>query len=72
MGAIVCQHAHVGAGALVAAGTVVAERQSVAPGMMAAGVPARERKALSGSARRWAETAADHYQGLRRRYLRGA
>jgi carbonic anhydrase/acetyltransferase-like protein (isoleucine patch superfamily) len=72
MGAIVCQHAHVGAGALVAAGTVVAERQSVAPGMMAAGVPARERKALSGAARRWTEIAADHYQGLRRRYLRGA
>jgi carbonic anhydrase/acetyltransferase-like protein (isoleucine patch superfamily) len=69
MGAIVLQRARVGAGAMLAAGAVLAERQSVAPGMLAAGVPARERKPLSGSARRWTETAADHYQELQRRYL---
>ena len=69
MGAVVCQHVTVGAGAVVAAGTVVSERQTISPGMMAAGVPARERKALSGAAQRWTQSAADKYQHLRRRYL---
>lgn len=69
MGAIVLQRAHVGAAAMVAAGAVVSERQSVAPGVLAAGVPAREKKQLSGSAQRWTQSAADDYQQLRRRYL---
>ena len=69
MGAIVLQHARVGAGAMVAAGAVVAERASVNPGMLAAGVPAREKKSLEGSARRWTETAADEYQQLSRIYM---
>ena len=69
MGAVVCQHVTVGAGAVVAAGTVVSERQTVSPRMMAAGVPSRERKALSGAAQRWTQSAADKYQHLRRRYL---
>jgi carbonic anhydrase/acetyltransferase-like protein (isoleucine patch superfamily) len=37
--------------------------------MLAAGVPARDKKELSGSALRWTETAADHYQDYRRRYM---
>jgi carbonic anhydrase/acetyltransferase-like protein (isoleucine patch superfamily) len=69
MGAIVLQRARVGAGALLAAGAVLAERQEVAPGMLATGVPARERKPLSGAAERWTRTAADSYQDLRRRYV---
>jgi carbonic anhydrase/acetyltransferase-like protein (isoleucine patch superfamily) len=69
MGAVVLQHAHVGAGAVVAAGGVVAERQRVAPGMLAAGVPVKEKKAVSGSAARWAEMATKDYQELRARYL---
>jgi carbonic anhydrase/acetyltransferase-like protein (isoleucine patch superfamily) len=69
MGAIVLHHARVGAGALLAAGAVLAERGSVAPGTLAAGVPARQRKVLSGSAQRWTQIAADDYQGLRQRYL---
>jgi hypothetical protein len=40
-----------------------------APGMLAAGVPVTERKALSGSAARWSEMAVEDYQELRRRYL---
>ena len=72
MGAIVLQHARVGAGAMLAAGAVLAERQAVAPGMLAAGVPAREKKPLDGSAERWTRIAADDYQELRRRYLAGA
>jgi carbonic anhydrase/acetyltransferase-like protein (isoleucine patch superfamily) len=40
--------------------------------MLAAGVPAREKKELSGSALEWTETAAEHYQGYRRRYLKSS
>jgi carbonic anhydrase/acetyltransferase-like protein (isoleucine patch superfamily) len=69
MGAIVLQRARVGAGAMLAAGAVLSERKSVSAGVLAAGVPARELKPLSGSAQRWTETAADHYQDLRRRYV---
>jgi carbonic anhydrase/acetyltransferase-like protein (isoleucine patch superfamily) len=68
MGAIVLQRAHVGARAMVAAGAVVGEGAQVGERMLAAGVPAREKKELSGSALRWTDTAAEHYQGYRRRY----
>jgi carbonic anhydrase/acetyltransferase-like protein (isoleucine patch superfamily) len=68
-GAIVLQRARVGAGAMLAAGAVLSERRTVAPGMLAAGVPAREKKALDGSAEHWLRTAADDYQHLRQRYL---
>jgi carbonic anhydrase/acetyltransferase-like protein (isoleucine patch superfamily) len=72
MGAIVLQRASLGAGAMVAAGAVVAEREQIRAGVLAAGVPAKEKKELSGSAKRWTETAADEYQELRRRYLTSA
>jgi carbonic anhydrase/acetyltransferase-like protein (isoleucine patch superfamily) len=69
MGAIVLQRARLGAGAMLAAGAVLSERREIGPGMLAAGVPAAEKKPLSGSAKRWAETAADEYQTYRHRYL---
>ena len=69
MGAIVLQRARVGARAMVAAGAVVAEGAEIGGGMLAAGVPAREKKQLSGSALQWTDTAVDRYQGLRRQYL---
>jgi carbonic anhydrase/acetyltransferase-like protein (isoleucine patch superfamily) len=63
----------VGAGALLAAGTVVSERSEIRAGVLAAGVPARTiKKELSGSALAWTESAAGHYQELRERYLRTA
>jgi carbonic anhydrase/acetyltransferase-like protein (isoleucine patch superfamily) len=68
-GAVVLQRARVGAAALLAAGAVLPERGAVAPGMLAAGIPAREKKPLSGSAEHWMRTAADDYQQLRQRYL---
>jgi carbonic anhydrase/acetyltransferase-like protein (isoleucine patch superfamily) len=68
MGAIVLQRARLGAGSLLAAGAVLPERREIAAGMLAAGVPAAERKPLSGSAQRWTETAAAEYQEYRRRY----
>src|SRR5689334_14818040 len=69
MGAIVLQHARLGAGAMLAAGAVLAERGEVTGGMLAVGVPAREKKPLSGAAERWSGIAVDDYQELRRRYL---
>ena len=69
MGAVVLQRARVGAGAMLAAGTVVPERMEVAPGVLAAGVPAREKKQLSGSALEWTRTAADEYQHFSKRYM---
>ncbi|MGH3263200.1 MAG: hypothetical protein ACRDNS_14525, partial [Trebonia sp.] len=62
-------HASVGPGALVAAGGVVAERMRVQAGMLAAGVPVKERKRLEGSSARWSEMAVADYQELRARYL---
>jgi carbonic anhydrase/acetyltransferase-like protein (isoleucine patch superfamily) len=70
MGAIVLQHAHVGAGAMVAAGAVVSERYEIPAGVLAAGVPARVKKELSGSALAWTGRAAKHYQELRDHYLK--
>ena len=68
-GAIVLQRARLGAGAMLAAGAVLAERSEIAAGMLAAGVPAREKKPLSGAAEAWTQTAAGEYQHYRRRYL---
>ncbi len=70
MGAIVLQHARIGAGAMVAAGAVVSERTEIPPGVLAAGVPAQVKKELSGSALAWTGRAAQHYQELREHYLR--
>jgi carbonic anhydrase/acetyltransferase-like protein (isoleucine patch superfamily) len=72
MGAILCQRSRLGAGAMLAAGAVLSERSEIAAGMLAAGVPAQEKKELSGSAKGWTEHAAAEYQELRRRYLSGA
>jgi carbonic anhydrase/acetyltransferase-like protein (isoleucine patch superfamily) len=72
MGSIVLQRAHVGSGAMVAAGAVVAERAAIRSGVLAAGVPATEKKELSGAAARWTTTAADEYQEFRRRYMSSA
>jgi carbonic anhydrase/acetyltransferase-like protein (isoleucine patch superfamily) len=69
MGAIVLQRARLGAGSMLAAGAVLSERREVGPGLLAAGVPAVEKKQLSGSAKGWSETAAAEYQQYRERYL---
>ncbi|MGA2925636.1 MAG: gamma carbonic anhydrase family protein [Solirubrobacteraceae bacterium] len=69
MGSIVLQHARVGSGAMIAAGTVVPERAEIRPGTLGAGVPAQEKKQLSGAALNWTRTAAQEYQQYRKRYL---
>jgi carbonic anhydrase/acetyltransferase-like protein (isoleucine patch superfamily) len=68
-GAIVLHPPRVAAPAMVAAGAVIGEGAEIAGQMLAAGVPAREKKQLSGSALQWTDTAVDRYQGLRRQYL---
>jgi len=72
IGAIVLQRARIGFGAMVAAGAVVPERATVAASVLAAGVPATERRPLSGSALRWTRTAADEYQRFSHRYTTAA
>jgi carbonic anhydrase/acetyltransferase-like protein (isoleucine patch superfamily) len=69
MGAIVLQRARVGAHAMLGAGAVLPEGAAVRAGHLAAGVPAREKKELSGSALAWTQNAAEHYQELRHQYL---
>ena len=69
MGAIVLQRARVGAHAMIAAGAVVTEGAAIGPRMLAAGIPAREKKELEGSSLRWSTEGARHYQELRELYL---
>ncbi len=70
MGAIILQRAHVGSGAMVAAGAVVLEGAEVRPQVLVAGVPAREKKELSGSALAWTNGAAEEYQQFRQRHMK--
>lgn len=69
MNAVILQDAVIGARSLVAAGAVVLEKTEVPPGSLVAGVPAKVRKALEGSAARWIARGGDHYVELSRRYL---
>jgi carbonic anhydrase/acetyltransferase-like protein (isoleucine patch superfamily) len=62
MGAIVLQHARVGAASLIAAGAVVSERTEIPSGVLAAGVPATVKKELSGSSEAWLTGAVEEYQ----------
>jgi carbonic anhydrase/acetyltransferase-like protein (isoleucine patch superfamily) len=55
---------------MLAAGAVVPERAVVRAGALSAGMPAREKKELSGSALAWTRTAAQEYQQYRIRYTR--
>jgi carbonic anhydrase/acetyltransferase-like protein (isoleucine patch superfamily) len=54
---------------MLAAGAVLSERAEIGAGMLGAGVPAREKKELTGSAKSWTEFAAADYQQLRERYI---
>src|SRR5271154_1826928 len=69
MGAVVLQHARVGAGSLIAAGAVVSERTEIPSGVLAAGVPAKVKKELSGTSQHWLDHAVDEYQAKRRLFL---
>jgi carbonic anhydrase/acetyltransferase-like protein (isoleucine patch superfamily) len=70
MNAVVLQGASVGEEALVAAGAVVGDGAEIPPRTLAAGTPARVKKALEGESLRWIGTSAAHYVELSRSYLR--
>jgi carbonic anhydrase/acetyltransferase-like protein (isoleucine patch superfamily) len=69
MNAVVLQRARVGEGCVVAAGAVVGEGMEIPPHHLAAGVPARVKKELSGASAGWIAKSAAHYVELSRQYL---
>jgi carbonic anhydrase/acetyltransferase-like protein (isoleucine patch superfamily) len=69
MNAVILQEAEIGEQCVVAAGAVVREGEKIPPRSLVAGVPAKIRKTLEGSAARWVEGGGRHYVELSRRYL---
>ena len=69
MNAVILQRAEIGESSVVAAGAVVLEEAVVPPRSLVAGVPARVRKTLEGSAAAWVEGGGRHYVELSRAYL---
>ena len=67
-GATVLDGAIVGRRALIAAGATVPPGMIVPDGMLAAGVPARVVREISGQARHWVETNPSAYRELARRH----
>lgn len=67
-GSIMLQRSRLGAGSMLAAGAVLGEGVEVAPGHLAAGIPATVKKPLSGSSAGWTEGAARHYRENARRF----
>ncbi len=69
MNAVVLQEADIGEACLIAAGAVVKESAVIPDRSVVAGVPARVKKTLEGSAAAWIGRSARHYHELSRRYL---
>ncbi len=69
MNAVILQGATVGEEALVAAGAVVGDGAVIPARSLAAGTPARVKKALEGESLRWIQTSHQHYVELSRSYL---
>jgi carbonic anhydrase/acetyltransferase-like protein (isoleucine patch superfamily) len=69
MNAVILQEARIGRECVVAAGAVVTEGARVPDRSLVAGVPARVKKTLEGSAAAWVEGGGRHYVELSREYL---
>lgn len=69
MGATILSKARIGAGSIVAAGAVVLEGQRIPPRSLAAGVPAKVKRAVSEDEAARVRLNAAHYVELSRRYL---
>jgi carbonic anhydrase/acetyltransferase-like protein (isoleucine patch superfamily) len=67
--AVVLGGAVVGEGSLIAAGSVVGERAQIPAGVLAAGAPAKVKKALDGEAAKWIDISAGEYVALSRSYI---
>ncbi|HEY3676694.1 MAG TPA: gamma carbonic anhydrase family protein [Candidatus Tumulicola sp.] len=59
----------IGAGSLIAAGSVVGERAEIPPHVLAAGAPASVKKKIEGEAAHWIDISAAEYVKLSRTYL---
>ena len=70
-GATVLDGVVVGPRALVAAGATVPPGMSIPGGMLAAGVPARIIREVSGGAKEWVDTNPEIYRALARRHAAG-
>ena len=71
-GAIILDGARIGARSLVAAGSVVSAGEVVPVGMLVAGVPAKVKRPIEGTASEfWVQTNPGAYQELARRHLDG-
>jgi len=68
MNATVLPHATIGSEAIVAAGSVVGEGMQVPARTLAAGVPAKIKKELSGSSLEWVRIAPNDYHKKAREY----
>jgi carbonic anhydrase/acetyltransferase-like protein (isoleucine patch superfamily) len=68
MNAVVLNRAKVGEHAVIAAGSVVLEDQEIPANSLAAGAPAKVKKTLEGSAKKWIEVSADAYVRLTDEY----
>lgn len=69
MNAVILHEAHIGAGSLVAALSVVPAGMQVPDATLVAGAPARVRKTLEGESAAWVKESAAHYVELSRAYL---
>jgi carbonic anhydrase/acetyltransferase-like protein (isoleucine patch superfamily) len=68
MGATMLQRSRLGKGSMLAAGAVLSEGAHIADGHLAAGVPAKVKKALDGSLKSWVSSSAQHYRQRAIRY----
>ena len=68
MNAVILNRSTVGENAVVAAGSVVLEDQVIPPDTLAAGAPAKVKKQLEGSAKRWSEVSSGAYVRLTAEY----
>jgi carbonic anhydrase/acetyltransferase-like protein (isoleucine patch superfamily) len=68
MNAVVLEGARVGERSLIAAGSIVLSGTQIPDDVMAAGLPAVVKKAISGPSRWWIERGAGHYVERGRRY----
>jgi carbonic anhydrase/acetyltransferase-like protein (isoleucine patch superfamily) len=69
MNAVILQEVLVGTGSVVAAGAVVLEGTRIPPGSLVAGIPARVRKRVEGSAAEYVGRSSRHYVARSREYL---
>jgi len=68
MNSTVLDHARIGAGSLLAAGSTVLAGTVIPPDSVAAGTPAVVKKAVSGDAAWWIQNSSQYYTALARRY----